>query len=206
MKHPDESRLALFAGGDLGFWEARRVRGHLTDCAHCAAEVSALRGALDALGSLPEKGLDCNWERLSQEMTGNIRVGFAAGECVAGFERHVREAKPRLFRHAALVMSGLSAVVCVALWLNMPQAQMDHLTSALGRIGRGRAVAASPANDPVVLETGPTAIQVKTSERFLSIAHPEGATVSINVQDSAGVRYVDADSGQVTLARVYYGQ
>ena len=36
--------------------------------------------------------------------------------------------------------------------------------------------------------------------------HSDGGTVSINMQESAGVRYVDADSGQVTTNRVYYAQ
>ena len=36
--------------------------------------------------------------------------------------------------------------------------------------------------------------------------HPDsdGATVSMNTQDSAAVRFVDARSGQVTINKVYY--
>ena len=42
----------------------------------------------------------------------------------------------------------------------------------------------------------------------LSLLHPQagGGTVSMNTQDSAAVRYVDADSGQVTINKVYYAQ
>ena len=41
--HPSESQLALFVGKDLGFWELRRVRGHVSHCALCRTEVRALQ-------------------------------------------------------------------------------------------------------------------------------------------------------------------
>ena len=36
--------------------------------------------------------------------------------------------------------------------------------------------------------------------------HSDGATVSVSMQGSAGVRFVDADTGQVTTNKVYYAE
>jgi hypothetical protein len=38
------------------------------------------------------------------------------------------------------------------------------------------------------------------------IPHSDGATVSASVLGSAGVRFVDADTGQVTTNKVYYAE
>ena len=51
-----------------------------------------LQEMTDEMADLPN-GL--NWNRLSQEMTGNIRVGLAAGEAIALFDKPLR-GKPRL--------------------------------------------------------------------------------------------------------------
>ena len=36
--------------------------------------------------------------------------------------------------------------------------------------------------------------------------HSDGATVSVSMHGSAGVRFVDADTGQVTTNKVYYAE
>ena len=52
---------------------------------------------------MPELPNGLNWNRLSQEMTGNIRVGLAAGEAIALFDKPA-PAKHRLGWNAALVV------------------------------------------------------------------------------------------------------
>jgi hypothetical protein len=51
---------------------------------------------------------------------------------------------------------------------------------------------------------------VKENGRTMSLTHPhsdsDSATVSVNMQGSAGVRFIDADSGQVTTNKVYYAE
>ena len=204
--HPDETRLALFAGGDLGFWEKRRVGSHVSRCPQCRAEVRAFHAVEEAWADQPAvTPLDANFARLAQEMTGNIRVGLAAGECIAGFQKTV--AKPRPFQHAVLALIAASVVVCATLWLNLPRRQMDYLVSALGQM-QERVRPAAPVSDAVVIQASPLSIEVKTNNHALSLLHPQsgGGTVSMNTQDSAAVRYVDADSGQVTINKVYYAQ
>ena len=204
--HPHETRLALYAGGDLGFWENRRVQNHLSRCSSCQTEVRAFHALSGELaGQAGETPADANFARLAQEMTGNIRVGLAAGECIAGFEKTVRSDKPRSFRHAALLMAAASVIVCATLWLNLPRLQMDHLVSAFGQV-RNRLRSPAPGPDALVIEASSSSIQVKTNNHALSLMHPDsdGATVSMNTQDSAAVRFVDARSGQVTINKVYY--
>lgn len=212
--HPTETDLALYAGDDLNSWQSWRIRRHLSACSECRHEVKVHRDGLAILhesleGEIPAHA---NWQRLSQEITGNIRVGFAAGECIAGFERTIRPVRPRLLWHTALVFTGVTFVSILALSINLSKDERDGLMANLGRIRWERMLRpvrpASFAQDAVVLEAGPTKIEVKSNGRELSLMHPrsDGGTVSINMQDSAGVRYVDADTGQVTTNRVYYAQ
>ncbi len=211
--HPTAARLALYAGKDLGWWGQWSVQRHVANCSGCQADVDALQNSNAQLCNLaPDLPADVNWTRLSQEMTGNIRVGLAAGECIADFEKSVRPSRPRIAWLSGTVLGCAAIVVVASLWLNLPTRQMDHLISAVGQVRWGRIGSSfrTPATnqDAVVLEANPLAIEVKMNGHGLALMHPSsaGATVSVNMQDSAGVRYVDADSGQVTLNKVYYAQ
>src|SRR5258708_31352769 len=88
MKHPNEIQLALFAGGDLGLWDRWQVRRHVSRCSGCENQVQALRAASTQVREMTsEMPKDLNWDLLSDEMTGNIRVGLAAGEAIARFDK-----------------------------------------------------------------------------------------------------------------------
>ena len=219
MKHPNESQLALFAGGDLGFLDRWRMKQHLSRCSACESEVQALRSASNQIreiaGEMPgDLNIDRNWDRLAEEMTGNIRVGLAAGEAIARFDRPSSAARPiRLGWNAGLVVAGATAVFAAAFWINVPQPQKDHLVGALGKIRTerlGKLVTNHPAAtaEDVVLEASSSGIEVKENGRTLSLVHPPAdvVTVSVSMRGSAGVRYVDADTGQVTTNRVYYAE
>jgi len=212
MKHPNEVQLALFAGGDLGFWNRWQVGRHVAQCSACESEVQTLRSASAQVRELTaELPKDLNWDRLSDEMTGNIRVGLAAGEAIAGFDRPA--VRPlRLGWNATMVVACATAVFGIAFWTSVPQLQKDHLLSALRRIRTERigTVPQRPAAglDDVVIEASSTGLDVKENGRTLSLMHPrsDGVTVSISMKGSAGVRYVDADTGQVTTNKVYYAE
>lgn len=214
MKHPSESQLALFAGGDLaGVWERWGVGRHVSRCAACQNEVSLLRAASAEVRALTaELPKDVNWNRLAAEMTGNIRVGLAAGEAIARFDKPVAPHRLRLGWNAALVLGCATVVFVAAFWMSLPQPQAEHLMTALKRIRTeriGRLVqrpAAAP-DDAVVLEASASSIQVKENGRAMSLMNPhsDGVTVSVSMRGSAGVRYVD-DTGQVTTNKVYYAE
>lgn len=202
MKHPSEQQIALYSGGDLRWWQQWRVRFHIEKCAPCRSEVDAYRVApLDELAKALPPGVQ--WDRLAEEMTGNIRVGFAAGQCV----EPVRLRRHGAPRHKGLALAAAAmVVVLVAGWFRLPEAQQSHLFSSLKTIASG--TRGIPNMEGVVLEASPRSIEVKENGGTLSLLHPEAAdvTVSVNMQGSAGARYVDADTGQVTINRVYYAQ
>jgi hypothetical protein len=211
MRHPNEVQLALFAGGDLGWWNRWQVGRHVSACSECQKEVAGLRTASEqvreAAADLPK---DLNWNRLAEEMTGNIRVGLAAGEAIARFDRPIAGIRsPHLGRNAALVLACATVVFVAAFWTSLPREQSQHLTSALQKIFTGQTGRhAAALQDEVMLEASSSAIEVKENGRTMMLTHPrsDGVTVSISMRGSAGVRYVDADTGQVTTNKVYYAE
>ena len=216
MKHPSELQLALFAGGDMGRVERWLLSRHAAKCSECRAEVEAFSAAGAGLHNLAvesPKDLNVNWSRLAEEMTGNIRVGLAAGEAIAAFDPPA--ARPQRLRwNAAMVLAAATAIFAVAFWISLPQPQASHLLQSLNRIRTeriGKLVPGhnAPASDEVMLEASSSAIEVKDHDRAMSLIHPassDAVTISISLQGSAGVRYVDADTGQVTTNKVYYGE
>lgn len=218
MTHPVPAQLALFSGSDLGFWDRWRISRHIARCAQCRREVQGLRDASsrlrDLASELPESPDIPDWNRLAEEMTGNIRVGLAAGEAIAIFDKPVRSRR-RFHWNAALVALGATAIFAVAFWTSLPPQQADHLLGSLQRIRTERIgtllhsspAAKTPAPEDVILEASSSGIQVKENGRAMSlIPHSDGATVSVSMHGSAGVRYVDADTGQVTTNKVYYAE
>jgi hypothetical protein len=217
--HPVESQIALFAGNDLGRWERWRISRHLSRCPHCRNEVQSLRDASNQLRQLaaemPALPSALNWDRLAEEITGNIHVGLAAGEAIATFGKPVHPG--RHFRwNVALVALGAAAIFAVAFWTSLPPQQAEHLMGTLRRIraerigtfirAAGAPTVYTPSED-VVIEASSSGIQVRENGRAMSlIPHSDGATVSVSMHGSAGVRYVDADTGQVTTNKVYYAE
>jgi hypothetical protein len=208
--HPDEAQLALFAGGDLGLWDRWQVGRHVSRCSGCQSEVAALRAASEQVReAAPDLPKDLNWNRLAEEMTGNIRVGLAAGEAIARFDRPIGGVRPaRLGWNAILVIACATVVFVTAFWTSLPREQAQHLSAALQKIFTGQGGRhAVVSQDDVMLEAS-SSIQVKENGRTMMLTHPrsDGVTVSINMRGSAGVRYVDADTGQVTTNKVYYAE
>jgi hypothetical protein len=223
MRHPAHAQLALFSGGDLNRWERWRMARHAAHCAECRVEVQSLRDAGSRLRELADQtpGLpnSLNWTRLAQEMTGNIRVGLAAGEAIALFDRPLRGGRrlgwPLLSWNAGLVVLGATLVFGIAFWTSLPPRQAEHLLSSLQRIRIERlgtlvhSAGAGPAAAPedVILEASSSSIQVRENGSAMSLMpHSDGATVSVSMPGSAGVRFVDADTGQVTTNKVYYAE
>jgi hypothetical protein len=211
MSHPNQVQLAQLAGGDLAFWDRWRVNRHVSTCSACANELQALRVARDQVrevtAALPE---NLNWSPLAEEMTANIRVGLAAGEAIARFDRPALRGRSRhLGWNAALVVACATVVFAAAFWINLPRPQMDHLLSALRRVRTDRIgkLVQHPAagTTDVMLEASSLSLDLSQNGRMLSLTHPpsDAVTVSVSMRGSVGVRYVDADTGQVTTNKVY---
>lgn len=206
MKHPSEFELALFAGGDLGFMDRWRVRQHLRQCDGCRNEVESHQDASqDVRAMVDQMPEGVNWNRLSQEMTGNIRVGLAAGECVGPVPIH----RPRsLAWHAAAVISASFAIVVGAMWLNTPR-ELTHLMSVVKSMQFPTVTTpARSMQDAVVLEASQSSIDLKANGGTMSLltSPKDGVAVSVSMQGSVRAQYVDDDTGQVTISKVDYAQ
>lgn len=187
--HPSESRLALYAGKDLGLWERFRISRHLNRCERCQRHMEELAGIREWMGTqADEVPLEVDWDNLAAEMRANIRLGVAAGQCVA-------EAPPiRLslsrWRTPALVSPVL--LVLVAGWILL------SLNPPL------RPVAAGYRHE-VVLQAGADGIGLEKDGRGFTLLSPRGEDVIASVRGETAVRsrYVDPDSGQMMITHVY---
>jgi hypothetical protein len=190
----------------MSFWRWLAVQVHVGKCQECRHRVRAYRLDREQLkqecSELPQ-GLD--WERLSAEMSANIRVGLAAGECVAP---RTRKGVTWGWRPVA-IGAGATAVLAVAFWLNLPATQdteaVGHALERMvhgGRPGPATATALTEESGPVV-EASPKGVTLKDNGNELRMPQGEAHPVSFSVDGpgSASARYVE--DGQVTITSVY---
>jgi hypothetical protein len=201
-RHPDETRLALLAGGELGWIEQLRAWGHVRGCAQCRNSVHhyrRLRQELARDGSvLPVAEED--WSRMEAEMAANIRLGLAAGSIVdepGPGERSAAEddSSPAPFEpatwRAAVVLATLAVVMVSSWWLRREEPQPGLASRA-------------PALERVVLEAGPNSLAVESESSVLTLLGPSGEA-GVTLVDAGGgarTRYIDAETGQVTIHHV----
>jgi len=209
MRHPGESELSLFAGGELGFLERLRIGRHVSHCATCRAQSDLFRADRErlqvGLGKLPD---ELDWRRLAQEMTANIRVGLEAGECVGPVRgiRHLTSWNLNGWGLGAMI-AGLCMLVALGWWMRMPYSDTQSLAHALHTVWTGHGPSAEPLSSDhgVILEAGTGGIEVKQNGQSMTFVSPrsEAVTVSVSLQGSAQASYVDSDTGQVNIANVY---
>jgi hypothetical protein len=216
-RHAVDADLALYAAGDLPVYRRAPVWLHARACEACQARIRTFQAdrkeLLSAAGELPP---DVSWDRLAAEMTANIHLGLSAGECVAphprrrrGFARGLAPGFTWPWRPAALV-AGVMVLVSAAWWLNMPPSDAQ----ALGRVMRGivhggRRSVFTPSmlggDAGPVVEATPAGVELRENGGALGVAQIglRPLTVSVSVQGSASARYIDTDTGQVTITSVY---
>jgi hypothetical protein len=190
MIHPGQTGLALFAGGELGAWRRWRIARHVAGCQQCLAHVRDFQSARESLRRArtgPPEDLD--WEQLASEIKANIRVGLAAGECVGPLAPRVL--RPRWHRAILLapVALPLIAILFLGLWFGRPRPQPEG----------------TPWVDGTVVQATSEGIELKRGDRMLSLRHPSTGevTYAVNVQGTVRARYVDEETGQVTIHNVY---
>jgi anti-sigma factor RsiW len=207
MRHVPEADLTLYATGDLSLWLRPLVRLHISRCPNCRRRAEAYRADQKAIRQLArEMPEGVHWDRLAAEMAANIRVGLAAGECVT--PRPQKRTLSTGWRVAG-AMAGFSVLLVSAWWLNMPAAQTASLGRAMKKIVQvrpwqtGNLLALEDAG-PLV-EVSPSGIQLQENGGTLGVSQGRSRPVSVtlSVQGSARARYIDSDTGQVTITSVY---
>jgi len=186
MKHPTQATLALHAGGDLGPVARWRTERHISRCEQCRQEFVAFaetRDSASELGEIPE----VPWGRLAAEMKANIRLGLAAGECVRAEEKPLRQS----------IFSGARAVVAVA----------SVVALVVTGVVLERPRPGPPSADGVIVQAFKDGIQVREGGRALRLLHTgvkdKDVMYSVGAQGSMRARYVDPETGNVTITNVY---
>jgi len=195
-QHPFDTELALYAGGDLRGWDRVKTAVHVRGCEACRASVAAFQfdqqRLLDSANELPA-GLD--WDRLASEMAANVRVGLAAGECIGPVVGSETQATGWNWKPAG-AFAGLTMVFAAAWWLNVPASDTAGLRRAFGFVHEDRGPVVEASSRGIEFRENGSVLGVSTSA-----AQP--VVTSVSFGGSASARYVDDDTGQVTIATVY---
>lgn len=195
MKHPSIETLALFAGGELPFLQKWSTRRHVHGCASCQSEVRAFheasRAAMHETEMLPE---GVHWESLSAEMRANIHLGLEASEAISAYKPpDESQSMPSLSWHT-VALAGVVACVAMFLYWNSALRKQEQL-------------AALRAPAPIVINASQQGVEISDGARGMGLTNPEnsqsGVLVTVSTSGAAATRYVDQDSGQITVNNVY---
>jgi len=191
MRHPNQATLALHAGGDLGPFRRWLTARHLARCTYCREEVAGyneMRELLPELAELP----DISWNRMAAEIKANVRLGLEAGECVRTAEMPLHRGSLTGWR-AAVAFASVIVLVGGCLVLQHPAPQPVHMAET----------AVESAQDGIQLQAG--------DDHMLGLMNG-GASTSVkavyhfDAQGSMGSRYIDPQTGSMTINTVSYAQ
>jgi len=193
MKHPGERLLALWSGGDLPAWRAWMVKRHVAGCEACRREVDAYRRASQVAREMAELPAELAWDRLAAEMKANIHLGLVAGAIAA------EQTKGRVrWGWRAAIAVAIFTLAVVSGWLApFPLSKT---------VRKPPVVAGETALDPgIFAEATPAGIELKGNGGTLAVVGRSTTVVTVSAKSSGsvGARFVDSDTGQVTIANVY---
>jgi len=191
VNHPTQADLALYAHADLGWARSLLLDRHLRRCDGCRREVDAFRQTREAVQeSGAEFPPELHWAKLASEMRANIRLGLEAGAIAGPIPVAGREANWMSGYRSAAAMASITVLVCSAWLLNRPAPQPPPI--ALDGPG-------------IVLRATPTGISMEGNGRSLALMHrgAEKVTLTVGMQGSLRARYLDEETGEVTIHHVY---
>lgn len=197
--HPSSETLALYASGDLPLVTRLRVGRHVAYCGDCEQQVLLFRSATTQLkreaNAQTLTGFEAiaHWPALEREMTGNIAVGVDASRCIENVGRK------RAFFYRFAMIAGLTILFAAGWVTHIPREETNRLVSSL----RGAAGLDRPQFIGTVLRSTPDGIAVRTQGATLTILHPTSAVISLSGSSGVAARYIDEETGQVTITKVY---
>ncbi len=184
MTHPGEQDLALLAGGETGPVRRFVLGRHLRNCEDCQERLAEFRELREHLGDAEMP--DVNWNFLAAEMRANIRVGLEAGACV----RTVSTSGNWVPRFTVAIASMLLVI-----------GASFFLTDT--GIHPTRVEPATP-----VLQATSSGIELRNGSDSFTLNDRQGvrADESVSAQGTMEARYVDGETGGVTITNVYLPQ
>lgn len=192
--HIEEAVLALAATRDLDWRQRIEVWLHVRSCPDCGAALESYRRLTDGLKkgeSSPGIGGE-DWAALEREMRANIGLGLAAGRIVDTEPERIRTgpAEPAGWR-VAVVMATLTVVLASGWLLRRP-------APGVAGPGWGPAVAEASA-EGVGIHEGQAGMMLLTPARDSSV-------MLAGTSGGARARFIDAETGQVTIHHVALGE
>jgi hypothetical protein len=191
--HPSQELLALLAGGDATLGDRLGWAWHTRRCLRCRTQLAALRADIRDLRLISdEMPADLDWPALASEMKANIRLGLSAGALVGDIEDEIAAPAEPIRWRAAVVLASLAVVVGAGLLLHQP-------------VPAPPPVAVFQPSPAILLEANPSGIEVQQHGSAMTLLAPGSGTAVTNADwgGSLRTRFVDADSGQVTIQNVY---
>jgi hypothetical protein len=181
VTHPAANDLALLAGGDAGAFHRFFLDRHVRGCADCQGKIADFRQLREELSqddSLP----DLNWNSLAAEMRANIRLGLEAGACV----------------RSARLSNGWNPRLTVAF------ASLLLLLASSFFLRDGRPHVAVESAGPILQSSG-SGVEFRTGHNSLTLLNRHGAAAdqTVSAQGRVGARYIDGETGAVTINNVY---
>jgi len=172
--HPTETQLALLASGDCGVVEGFWLRRHVGGCASCRAVVESF---VEMRTAFQDDEL-ADWDAMAREMRANIRLGLEAGECV-------REPETKWNFRPALALASLLLLVSAGFLLRESKAPVRAVVPVLASSDAG--------------------IEFRSGDTSLMLLNRNGAVAdqTVSAQGEIRSRYIDGDTGAVTINNVY---
>ncbi len=197
--HPLPNELALFSTEDLPPLTSWRIGRHVKRCSECEQQVVLFRSANRELrreaATQTLTGFEAiaDWSRLEREIMGNIAVGLDAARCIENVGRR----RALLFRVGFATAFTLLFVIG---WMtHIPREQTGHLFSSLNHFFT---LSRTQTTGPV-LRTTFDGITVGAQGATLTILHPPSAVIGASGGSAVSARYIDDDTGEVTITKVY---
>jgi hypothetical protein len=206
--HPTVETLALYSAGDLPLLARLRTRRHVAHCGDCEQRVLLFHSVIAELkheaSSQTLTGFEAiaHWPELEREMMGNISVGLDAALCIENVGR-----KRTLFYRFAMA-AGLAALFAAGWVTHIPREESSRLLASLrgatgGGFMGGWIGTDKPRETGTVLRSTPEGIAVRTQSATLTILNPNSAVISLSGTSGVSARYIDEETGQVTITKVY---
>ena len=133
-------------------------------------------------------------ETFAAEMRANIHLGLEASEAIAAYKTPIEEGPGQgmSWRMAALATCFV-ILLSIGYWLNASK--------------KSEQLAAMRGPDPIVVEASERSVGMSDGNKGMELQGPKtnlrAAVVTVSTEGSAGARYVDEETGQITVNNVY---